>query len=342
LGWLGVYLCQHFANVGQPDPAAEATERARALAAECRDVRLAHAASYYLGLAYAVAGEYEAACATLRESIDPTEHAHDESYALRPVGGPVPSRAWLAFCLGQRGEFVEGRLVGEEGFRIAEATSLLYMSVQASWGLGHLLLAQGDSTRAIPVLERGLDLCRTSANRLYGPGIAAALALAYSRVDRTSEAVALVQPLADAAHMARTWFRGHVLVALGAANLAGDRVTDADLLAERALDHARAHRDRGGEAWAQRLLAEASDRGASSHSAERGYREALNLATELGMRPLVAHCHLGLGTLYRRMGDPAKAHEHLSTAATMYRDMGMGFWLEKAEAALGPPQRNSP
>jgi hypothetical protein len=60
------------------------------------------------------------------------------------------------------------------------------------------------------------------------------------------------------------------------------------------------------------------------------------------MRPLVAHCHLGLGTLYQRTGDQAKAREHLTTAATMYREMGMTFWLEKTGAALGPPQRNPP
>jgi uncharacterized protein HemY len=66
------------------------------------------------------------------------------------------------------------------------------------------------------------------------------------------------------------------------------------------------------------------------------------LASELGMRPLVAHCHLGLGKLYRRTGDHAKAREHLTTAATMYREMGMTFWLEKTGAELGPPQRNPP
>jgi hypothetical protein len=67
---------------------------------------------------------------------------------------------------------------------------------------------------------------------------------------------------------------------------------------------------------------------------EAHYRKALALATERGMRPLVAHCHLGLGTLYRRTGDGAKAQEHLTTAATMYREMGMAFWLDKADAEL--------
>ena len=60
------------------------------------------------------------------------------------------------------------------------------------------------------------------------------------------------------------------------------------------------------------------------------------------MRPLVAHCHLGLGKLYRRTGEGAKADEHLTAAKTMYREMGMRFWLKKAEAGLGPPNSNSP
>jgi hypothetical protein len=53
------------------------------------------------------------------------------------------------------------------------------------------------------------------------------------------------------------------------------------------------------------------------------------------MRPLVAHCHLGLGKLAHRTGDQAKAAEHLANAKAMYREMGMSFWLEKAEATHG-------
>jgi hypothetical protein len=48
------------------------------------------------------------------------------------------------------------------------------------------------------------------------------------------------------------------------------------------------------------------------------------------MRPLVGHCHLGLGKLYRRTGKREEAQEHLTTATTMYREMDMRFWLEEA------------
>ena len=52
------------------------------------------------------------------------------------------------------------------------------------------------------------------------------------------------------------------------------------------------------------------------------------------MRPLVAHCHLGLGQLYRRTGKRQEAQGHLTTATTMYREMDMRFWLEQAEAEM--------
>ena len=57
-------------------------------------------------------------------------------------------------------------------------------------------------------------------------------------------------------------------------------------------------------------------------------------ANEPGMRPLVAHCHLGLGRLYRRTGQRDQAQEHLTTATMMYHEMEMRFWLDKAEAEM--------
>jgi hypothetical protein len=70
-------------------------------------------------------------------------------------------------------------------------------------------------------------------------------------------------------------------------------------------------------------------------AAGRNYHQAIDLATKLGMRPLIAHCHQGLGKLYRRTDKREQAQEHLATATTMYREMGMAYWLEKAEAGMG-------
>jgi len=64
------------------------------------------------------------------------------------------------------------------------------------------------------------------------------------------------------------------------------------------------------------------------------YREALALAEPRGMRPLVAHCHFGLGKFHRRRGDPKQAQERLITAIAMYHEMGMSYWREQAEAEM--------
>src|SRR5260370_16239465 len=93
---------------------------------------------------------------------------------------------------------------------------------------------------------------------------------------------------------------------------------------------------RGGEAPALCLAGDVASTG-GAEDAPGYYREALALAGELGMRPLAAHCHLGLGKLYRRTGKREQAQEHLRTATTMYSDMEMRFWLEQAEAQMGGP-----
>ena len=82
-----------------------------------------------------------------------------------------------------------------------------------------------------------------------------------------------------------------------------------------------------GDIAAQRASPEAAP-------AEAHYRQALTLAKELGMRPLQAHCHRGLGTLYAATGQREPARAELSTAIALYRTMDMAFWLPQAEAAL--------
>jgi tetratricopeptide (TPR) repeat protein len=91
---------------------------------------------------------------------------------------------------------------------------------------------------------------------------------------------------------------------------------------------------RHGEGDALRILGDVHARAnpAEAGQAEASYREALGIAEQIGTPPLVAHCHLGLGKLYRRTGKRESAQEHLTTATTMYREMDMRFWLEQAEA----------
>ena len=115
-----------------------------------------------------------------------------------------------------------------------------------------------------------------------------------------------------------------------------DRLDEAADGARHALELARAHEERGHQVYALRLLGEiaAHREPAEIESAEIHFRQAKALAEELGMRPLVAHCQLGLGQLSRRMGKREQAREHLTTATTMYREMDMRFGLEQADSEI--------
>jgi tetratricopeptide (TPR) repeat protein len=128
----------------------------------------------------------------------------------------------------------------------------------------------------------------------------------------------------------------------GETQLFAGRLEEAHALVEGALAHARAHQERGSQAYALRLLGDIAARcePPDSEQAEAHYQHALALAEELGMRPLQAHCHHGIGTLYSQTGRAALAHAALSTAIEMYRAMDMTFWLPQAEAALA--QRKGP
>ena len=131
-------------------------------------------------------------------------------------------------------------------------------------------------------------------------------------------------------------FQALASVWLGHACLLTGRLDDAYALATQAHALSQAHRGRGHEAWALHLLGDVAvhHQPPESEPAAVHYCRALALAEELGMRPLQAHCHRGLGTLYATIGQHEQARAALSTAIAMYRDMEMTFWLPETEAAL--------
>jgi hypothetical protein len=120
---------------------------------------------------------------------------------------------------------------------------------------------------------------------------------------------------------------------LGEAYLLAGRTNEASAVARRALELSVAHGERGWQAWISRLQADLAsnlDR-ADIGAAEEAYQQDSHLATELGMRPLLAHCELGLGRLWRRVGNSSRAREHLANASAMFGEMGMPWWQANAQ-----------
>jgi len=250
---------------------------------------------------------------------------------------------WLATSLAHQGAFEEAIRTCEQAARLVEEAGGLpnrldaQTQLHAHLGLGRVYLLQGEFRRAIPILDRVL---KSFPPELLGPLsrlAPSAMGYALARSGRLKEGLAHLEQAAGGVAAGQLVADGPLqLTWLGEAYLLASRSQDAAEAARRAMALAQEQGTRGLEAYALRLLAElaAHSDPPEAEQAEGYYCQALARAEELGMRPLVAHCHLGLGTLYQKVGRDEAARAELAAAAELYRAMEMPFWLEKAEAVL--------
>jgi tetratricopeptide (TPR) repeat protein len=332
LGRVLARIAQILRLTGDLDGAATVGQQALALAAELGDRALQVEASYILGQAYYAIGDFGRAAGLLRRNV---EAIYRDSCTprtdLQLLSWPV-----LALTLSALGAFAEGRRHGEEALRLATLESRGVTPINAYARLGHLYIAQGDLEHAIPVLEQGLALCRASGNRDLSRNIVAGLGYAYGLQGRLAEGRALLEEaIRESIHTGARQRPFHVAWLSEVCRLAG-RGEESWQHAHQALDLARQQKARGEEALALHQLGtvQAHTDPPDAEPAEAHHQQALALAEELGMRPLQAHCHFGLGTLYTKIGRPEQAHAELSAAIDLYRAMEMTFWLPQAEAAL--------
>ena len=337
LGHVYATLSTNCWNSGEVDRAIDYGQRTLALADTLGHIGLQARAHLSLGQVYGDSGDYAHAIASLEWNV---ANLQGELRSARfGANGIVAatSRTYLSDCHAECGTFTEGLALAEEGLRIAESVPHPFSLIAACRSVSGLYLRQGDVQRALPVLERGMALCQDWHILLLLPELAAALGLAYALDGRVAAGLPLA---AHGVEQSVTDGRPRNLVPaivyLSEAYLVAGRLEEARQHAVQALDLARQYQYRGHQARALWLLGESTARQAfpEGEPAAGHYRQALALADELGMRPLQAHCHRGLGTLYVTQGQTEQARTALSTAIELYRAMDMTFWLPEAETAL--------
>jgi tetratricopeptide (TPR) repeat protein len=249
----------------------------------------------------------------------------------------VSCRLWLVWVLVELGEFEDGLTHGRETVRIAEILDQPYSVMYACCDLAYLHRIQGNFDEAVRLLQRARTVGH-SVDLPFLSGYAVTLLSYVSALsERVEEGIGLMdEALANSQRIGIARFPWTALVRLGEACLINGRLEPASAFCDGALKLARDSGQRGGEAWALHLCGEiaAHPDSPDPEKAEGHYRQAMALADELGMRPLLAYCQLGLGKLHRRTGEQDQAREHLTTAATMFREMDMRYWLEQAEARM--------
>jgi tetratricopeptide (TPR) repeat protein len=336
LGHVSAYLSQYYWAMGDQEHALVAGQRALACAEILGDVPLQGIATIYLSQACQALGEYHQAIAYSRQSVRSFEGEQRwERFGL-PYLLSVFSRMHLVTSLALVGAYAESIAVGEEGVQIAEATDHPLSRIVAYLSISVPYFDQGDVHRAIPILERALALCQ-AANIPPFPVLPSSLGAAYALCGRVTEALPLLEQAVAHANTVGLLANLPLFTAyLSQGYLLAGRWEEATQSAQRALELARAHRARGWEVHALHVLGDiAMHRDPPDlEQAETYYRQALALAEELGMHPLQAHCHLGLGTLYATTGQYEQARAALSVAIALYRAMEMTFWLPQAETTL--------
>jgi class 3 adenylate cyclase/tetratricopeptide (TPR) repeat protein len=334
LGRVFVYMADCFIAVGQYDRAIASGQRALALAAASGDSGTHTGANNYLGVVYFIQGDYRQAMDAFRRTLAALEGEQRYERFGQNVPPAVFSRGSLCLCLAEMGAFAEGIAVGEAVLRIAETINHPVSLAGAYRSVGQLYLRQGDLYQALPLLERAAGLCDEVDLPFHFTLLAPALGAAYVLCGRVDEAVRLLEQVLEQG--ALMGGQAPLLSTLGEAHLHASRLEEATALAARALEQARTRQERGHEAYALHLLGDIATHRDPPEVAEADarYRQVLALAEELGMRPLVAHCHLGLGSLYARTGQQEQARAELAAAIDLYRALEMTFWLPQAETTL--------
>ncbi|HSB77896.1 MAG TPA: adenylate/guanylate cyclase domain-containing protein [Candidatus Methylomirabilis sp.] len=335
LGWVSVYMAYFLWVTGRSAEACATAQSAQAIAEMLGDVPIEVGGSFYVGAVCLTSGDYRQAEASFRNVVQLLEGDRGRDRCGLTGFPAAIARGYLAWALAEHGAFEEGIAHGQAGVRIAEKFDHPFSWVVASWGPAYLYHIRGEFPHAARLLERALALCYEWDLPHMSWITAGFLGSVYAWSGRVADGLSLLdQGLRAPAHW-QTLIVGH----LGEACLLADRLDEALASAGRALTLAREHGQRGYEAWVRHLLGEiAAHRVPQAvEPAEGHYQQAMKLAEELGMRPLIARCHLGLGQLYQRGGRAEQAQTHLTAARTMFREMDMGFWLKRAQAEVKDP-----
>jgi len=297
------------------------------------DLRLAVITKSCLEEAYYYRGDYERAAEIGVETLAalPAEWAHD--YLGLAVPPSVFGRAWLIMSLAEIGGFADAAKYAAEALQLAERTQHAYTMSWALFANSILCLLKRDWPKARSLVENWIGTLRTGNVVMLLPWAIASSAWALAQTGDVKEALSRVrqaeQLLGNQTASGILGHRGWAYVAVGRASLLLERHDDARHFGKCSVESSQ-HQP-GSLAHALHLLGDVASH-PDAFDAETGaahYRQALAIAKQHGMRPLIAHCNLGLGQLYGRMGKSEHARENLTAATTMYRDVDMDFCLEQ-------------
>jgi class 3 adenylate cyclase/tetratricopeptide (TPR) repeat protein len=338
LGQVCAAMTTVYSTLGELNEALATGGRALHIATRLGDLRLAIAATLYLHQAYHYRGEYERVAAGATDILEalPADWVHerfDMSFSASVAG-----RVWLIMSLAELGRFAEAAKYEAEAIRFAESSEHVFTICWAHFAASMMHFLRGDWEMARSRVDRWITTLRSANVPMQISWAVAASAWALAQLGEASEALNVIreaeQLLDREAASGIVAYGGWAYGAVGRACLLLGRPDEARRLADRALESSR--QQPGFTAHALHLLGDTAiyPHGFDAEKGVAHYHNALLLAQLHCMRPLVAHCHFGLGKLYHHIGETEHAGDNFAAASRMYREMEMDFWLHQTKAEM--------
>ena len=316
----------------------EQAGRALAAATSLNDPQLRLGALISLALNHGLLGDFRTA---IEHLVPHTDGPEVELVKRMPTAFAasvyVLACAWRGLWHGTRGEFREAVAYTDRAMQFAEALGVPRARAFANVYRANVARSRGENAEALPLLEKALEISEKEGMRFWVSVSSISLGRTLAELGRADEGlvhslrgIALQKEMGTKVNLGANRAT-HAMTLL----LAG-KIADARTEAENALELATAAGERASEVVALGVLGRvaAATELSDVNAAASFYARGMALAEELGMRPSVALFHLGLGRLHRKTGDEAKAREHLSAAAAMFREMDMPYYVKQAEADL--------
>ena len=336
LGWSSAYLSQYLWRMGSAEEAEKTGQRALLIASNLNDFSLEVVTNFFLGQGYFNIGDYPHAIDHCLQNVVALTDQHIYE-RLGLTGLPsVLSRIWLAWSLGGQGNFVEAMEHAQKALTIADFADQVYSMAAARLGIGQIQAVKGDFAQAILILEQAMELCQQWNLGVIQPSVNALLGHCYAKSGEAEKALPMLEESENQTPEIRIFRTPLETTALAYVYLKTGRLKKAQSTASRLAEYS----EKGGfktiQARVSHLLGDIDSRlnWTEMKDTEAHYLHALDLANQLGMSPLVAHCHLGLGRLYALNKNFDSAKQQLSGAAKLYQKMKMDYWLKQVDAEL--------
>jgi tetratricopeptide (TPR) repeat protein len=321
-------LARIFANnssnywvLGDNERALAMVEQAVTLANQLDDFALRIDCNQLFGMLHNSLGDYHGAARFLERNIS------DLATTARPGRFTsyyaVHSRTWLAWVLSHVGQFDRAAALAEEALAVAEASHDAFNLVAACWGRGVAELGRGAVELALPVLRRAYDAAQSAEMTLWARPTAAMLGRAHSLAGNATDGRRLLESAVKGGENNVGVAAWHTYLAESC--LLGGDLDAAEAVIGPALALAEKRRERGFLGLALRVAGEIARRRGRFDLARERYEDAIVLGKEREMRPLLAHCELGLAEVCRGLHDVVGVDKHLAAARLLFVDMGLSM-----------------